>query len=495
MVHELVVKMESKVAELRDLIAQVGEAPLSVLPSHRIGIGITTHNRPEVFKKSYSEIVKYSPGCKIVVVDDASVVPVEGATFRFSTNVGIAVAKNKCFELLDDCDHIFLFDDDTFPTTYDWYLPYVMSKEPHLMYIFEDLKTGRALNDTAVIYSGQDVIAYSHPRGCMCYFDHICLTAVGGMSPQFGRWGWEHPDLSNRIFNAGLTSFRYMDVPGSSQWFYSGDENATVASTVGGAERQKWINRNQDIYSTRKHSAEYVPYKPISDLILTCYYTGVVDPQRGQKWTPDTGNVLPLINSVKALNGPKLVILSDCMQPGEYDGFTVVEDACVINPYFQRWLSYGKYLRQNPGRYTQVFCVDATDVEVLQDPFKKMVPEYIYCGSEESNLSNEWMTTHHRNPKLLDFFKAHQMDVLLNAGILGGPVSKVAGFCGRIMDTYAEMCADTFYKKQDGPGDTDMGVFNYVLRKLMPPDVLYGSFVNTRFKADERNSYSWFKHK
>ena len=100
----------------------------SVNTSSKIGIGITTHNRYDIFKKSYDEINRFLPsGAVLVVVDDASDTPVKEATFRFNENVGIAKAKNKCFELLYDsgCEHFFLFDDDCYPLVEDWYKPYM----------------------------------------------------------------------------------------------------------------------------------------------------------------------------------------------------------------------------------------------------------------------------------------------------------------------------------------------------------------------------------
>ena len=87
----------------------------------KIGIGLTTHNRPEVLEKSLAEHRKFLPEVAVlVVVDDASHPPAKapGATlFRFPHNAGIAAAKNKCIELLMDagCTHFFLFDDDSWP--------------------------------------------------------------------------------------------------------------------------------------------------------------------------------------------------------------------------------------------------------------------------------------------------------------------------------------------------------------------------------------------
>ena len=127
----------------------------------RVGVGVTTHNRKESLDAALRNIRKYLPeGAKLVVVDDASTTPVPEADFRFHRNVGIAVAKNKCLELLDDCDHIFLFDDDCWPKCADWWKPYVESPEPHLMYVFRDFAVGKkSLQDIEVVYDDEVRIA------------------------------------------------------------------------------------------------------------------------------------------------------------------------------------------------------------------------------------------------------------------------------------------------------------------------------------------------
>lgn len=122
----------------------------------KIGIGITTHNRYDVYQNTLEHITKLAPkGAEIVVVDDASDEVVPEATYRFTINAGIARAKNKCLELLQDCDHIFLFDDDTYPLIEDWHVPYVYNKEPHLCYIFKNF-TNRHLGDCHELYRSTD---------------------------------------------------------------------------------------------------------------------------------------------------------------------------------------------------------------------------------------------------------------------------------------------------------------------------------------------------
>jgi hypothetical protein len=462
-----------------------------------------------VFKKTLDMICRYATeGVKLAIVDDGSDIPVEEADYRFDTNVGIARAKNKCFELLDDCEHIFLFDDDCYPVTFGWWKPYIESGEPHLMYIFKDFADGKKLNDNIVLYEDGKLRAWSHPRGVMCYFRRECLEQVGGMDPIYGRWGWEHPDLSDRIFNAGLTKFRYADVVGSDKLFYSADEHRTVKSTVWGADRAKQIRRNKELYEARKGSTEYIPYRQKENIVLTSYFTEQPDPQRGMKWEYDSSVVVPLLTSTAGI--VPVVILYDA-KPGTHNkagGYLDDYDrndrpdyvrrhrvTTCINPYSQRWISYYEYLVANRHKIDKVFCVDATDVEMLKDPFPHMEPGKLYTGDEPGQIGCEWMTRHHKSPVLQAFFKSYGKKQIVNAGLLGGDVDTVIEFCKAMMDFYFEAESDSFHKKQPNAGMTDMGAFNYIVYTRFADRMQHGEMVNTRFKANERNNISWFKHK
>lgn len=470
-------------------------------PSLTIGIGITTQNRGEVFTMALSHIYNRSKGCKIVIVDDASTRPVNvptdvATTFRFNTVQGIAAAKNKCFELLEDCEHIFLFDDDTWPLVDNWYLPYINSREPHLMYIFQDFSTSTKLNDTKVLYKDSTMVAYTHARGCMCYFKRVCLEKAGGMYTGFGRWGYEHPDLSNRIYNQGLTTFRYMDVVDSNKLIYSLDEHEKVQSTVPatGAERQTLIRRNKPIYDARINSNEFIPYKVKEDIILTCYFNTVADPQRGEKWKGDVKDIDLLISS---LHGMKAVILTDCLHPNctNVPNVKIVQVETAINPYFQRWVSYKQYIQDHKDSLRYVFCVDATDVEVLRNPFPRMHPGVLYTGDEVDALLNEWMYNHHKHPTLLDMYQNMGALQILNAGLCGGDTKILIEFMTKLIDFYSTCEEDAFKGKVPNAGLTDMGAFNYVARNYFYDSLQHGTQINTRFKANEKNNISWFKHK
>jgi len=490
----------------------------------KIGIGITTHNRPEAFKKCITAILEYCPSYfgwsnfVIVVVDDASdfeYVHRDFVTYkhfkmdvhRFDVNVGIARAKNKALEMLYNagCEHFFLFDDDTYPLVDDWWKPYVESREPHLMYIFEHFANAKGPNDMIKIYQDEEISAYSHVRGCMLYYKRIVLDTVGGMDIAFGKWGHEHGDLSNRIYSAGLTRFRYMDVANSKGIFYAADEqeHGKFKSTVPGHQRIDLLNASKAIYEAQYNKPFYREFREKSDsiqrdgkkpLFLTAYFTTLDDPQRpGQKkefFSPDFAAYAGSI----ALYHSHCTILTDHHSEVLYDRCNLVRVPVCGNPYFQRWMSYYEYLIRHKDSISWTFMTDCTDVELLKMP----EPERgkIYVGDEPDLIGKStWLQYHHKHPKLQTFYKIYRLNQMVNAGILGGYVEDVLPFIRSIIDTYIQMLHESATNKVFGPGMTDMGIFNYVAYAQFADKISHGKHVNTRFKANERNDISWFKHK
>lgn len=489
-------------SEFIDKLDELKKLALSVEASTSIGIGITTHNRYDIFKKTFEEMKRFAPAnAKIVVVDDASDKPVPEATYRFNQNAGIARAKNKCFELLYDagCEHFFLFDDDCYPVVEDWHKPYIESKEPHLNYIFEEFsgQNKPLLNDTLLLYKDSNIRAYSHVRGCMCYYKRICLAVCGGMSPLFGRWGYEHPDLSNRIYNAGLTSFRYMDVLDSGKLFYSRDEQTGNAdSTVQGTARTECITTNSKIYDARKDIAEYVEFREKENIILTCFFTKVKDTQRENETAmkADKGLLKPLIDSMR---GQRLIVLTDCFKSEKESSVEYVEvETSLNNVYFQRWVSYYQYLLQNKDKINRVFIVDGTDVQMLNNPFSSMEAGKLYVGDEAEKTGCEWLEKYHPHKMIQDFIKQNENKVLLNAGLIGGDIGVIIPFINKFLAFYFQSVSDSyFYKDRPDAGVFDMGLFNYIARTHFADQVVHGTQVNTVFKAEKPNCVSWFKHK
>lgn len=490
--------------QLRDTISTLESINLGA--REKIGIAINTHNRPEMLLRCVENVRKFAPpNSEIVIVDDASSttnpVPVD---FRFDKNVGISVAKNKSLELLYNkgCKHIFLFDDDTWPTSDRWWEPYCNSREPHLMYIFQRFKNGSSADSCKVMHSDENIVAYSKPRGCMLYYDRVCLDTVGGMFSGFEKWGWEHVDLSDRIFNAGLTSFPYMDVAGD-RFIHSDDEvNSNINTTVSFTSRAELIAANSKLYESRFGSSEYCPFAKKINIFLTCMLFGAIDPQRPKPEDAiKLSDLSVLANSVRLIGG-HLVVLHDGVQEdtllkfihdNKLDGFLTFHKVprCSSNPYFYRWVIYRDYILKNKHLIDSVICVDATDVEILSQPNWDIIRARLVTGDEISILNDHsgWMRKNHPGKLSEAFLSSYGKVQMLNAGTLGSSADRVVDFCSKIIH----------YWQSDGSDHvTDMLIFNYVCRTFFLVDMYHGRSVTTPFKISElngKNDYAWIKHK
>jgi hypothetical protein len=214
----------------------------------RIGIGLSTTPNRDVYKHSFTQLFKYMPQVQFdfALIDD-------------DQYLGIAATKNKLLSKLDQCDHIFLFDDDCYPITDDWWKPYVEHTEPHLMYQFK--LPGKPISDMQEVYRDDKTVAYTHTRGAMIYLERRVLDVVGGFDPAYGKYGFEHADFTNRTHNAGLTTHRAMDVPNSHDLLYCLDQDGKVESSLSDAERRASLAKNYRYYRQQKNSKAYKEYR------------------------------------------------------------------------------------------------------------------------------------------------------------------------------------------------------------------------------------------
>lgn len=449
-----------------------------------IGIGITTRNRPEVLEHTINEIRRLSPaGSHIVIVDDASDTPVYSA-IRFDENVGIARAKNACLEALmadPNIQHIFLFDDDAYPLVENWWEPYVNSPEPHLMRIFPDLVNEKVkLNDIKVIYEGDGHIAYTGPRGIMLYVERRVVDAVGGMDVAYGKWGYEHGDWSNRIHNAGFSTWRFADVIGGEKLIYSLDEHSEVNRNVPHHDRQAAMRTNMRRYYDNWNSSEYKEFRAMHNVVLTCLFTGK-DPQR-----PHMRMSLPQLDPLlDTLKGHEVIVFTNEPNVFLYEGkYAQHCDLGAENVYFQRWITYWRWLRDHP-EIEYVWCVDGTDVKLLRDPWK-LEPGTLYLGSEQHTVSTPWLRENHPLAEVGITVDLHPDAILLNAGLVGGERAIVMEFIFDIIRQWQTAEINVFHKKGESPGIGDMGVLNVVGHSPKWQGRIHtGPDVNTIFKQNQ----------
>lgn len=206
-----------------------------------IGIGITTFRRPDMLLKCMEQILKHTEwDCYMALADDSE------------TEHGVAASKNRCIKVLmsnPDVDHIFLFDDDTWPNEDGWEKPYIDSGMNHLAYIwYPEWDNHR---ECWPLEGRDDITEWNTSNGCLLYYTRKALETVGGMRPQFGKWGFEHLEHSHRIYRSGLTPAPFISLT-DQRGIYACDEHdehfKDGASTITPAQRREWYERNMALY-------------------------------------------------------------------------------------------------------------------------------------------------------------------------------------------------------------------------------------------------------
>lgn len=213
-------------------------------------VAITTRNREKSFYDTYNSVKQFTDN--IIVVDDASDINYANADFRFESRVGIPRAKNKCIELFmnTNSEHLFLLDDDVIIKDKVFFERYIESKYNHLSFCF-----------TPIVKRQNDIKIHQVANGCAMYYNRICFDVVGGFDTSFGLGKYEHADLSRRIFNAGLTPYKYFDLIGSKYWIKSLDNKKEIKRSFSMKEMGKLLKDGIDYFHSQEYSTRFIDYE------------------------------------------------------------------------------------------------------------------------------------------------------------------------------------------------------------------------------------------
>lgn len=221
----------------------------------------------------------------------------------------------------------------------------------------------------------------------------------------------------------------------------------------------------------------------MTDVVVTCILNNTKDPQRGRRISRRHATFAALQQSVVERH-LRLVILHDCLRHTASPTTTFVEVAKGGNPYFHRWQVIADWLET--ADVDRVWCVDATDVVMLHDPFPHMQPGVLYSGSEPRRLGvddehMEWLRSGH--PTYAAFCDAHPERWYMNPGILGG-------------DTVDVLRAARMLAAYEAPTElTDMGAWQHIAY-LFDDKLVTGHPVHTEYRAyDHTNPDAWWAHK
>jgi hypothetical protein len=133
---------------------------------------------------------------------------------------------------------------------------------------------------------------------------------------------------------------------------------------------------------------------------------------------------------------------------------------------------------------------------MLRDPFPEMHDGKIYVGYEPTVVGCDWMRSNHKAEHLVRFMDNNHYKPLLNAGLVGGSREMVMEFIHAIFRQFTDQkIRNALWWDTQDIGIGDMAAFNYVAYTMFGSVIETGPKVCTTFKANERNGWSWWKHK
>lgn len=229
-------------------------------------------------------------------------------------------------------------------------------------------------------------------------------------------------------------------------------------------------------------------------LVIASYFNSLPDPQREITWQEAPDDLFPLIDSV-VKNGEQIRIFHDC-----FDNPPIIKNCEWIRVLptteyaltVYRWIVYYDYLQNLEYLPDSIFCVDSTDVEMLNNPFELIDDKTLYCGSDQDwKVKNRVLEKKGKiftAPDYLSVLKENADQQMLNAGIIGGSSEVVLEFLQELVPLHERYSKNI--KKS-----LDMPAFNYVILKFFSSRFITGHPIHTPFKREIYDQTCWWKHK
>ena len=214
----------------------------------KIGIGITTWKRPEMFKKLLDKLKNLDDRFVFSLVFDGDKTnwvqynlssiyedfPKKYKTYQYWVNAGVARCKNKAINLLKDfkdVDYYFLLDDDIDILDLSVFDRYIEMSQftglQHLMFL--GIPPNKVT--TTVMYSEtQGITINEHAQGAFMMFTKKHLDNIGDFDEKFHN-ALEHVDMTYRSYTSQNLPFWYfIDILGSEELLKEISPESTITN-------------------------------------------------------------------------------------------------------------------------------------------------------------------------------------------------------------------------------------------------------------------------
>lgn len=231
--------------------------------SNNIGVGILSYNRLSSLRRLIDSILRHTDlkSTTVFISDDGSDDEAllsylrqlddtnNFVVLRNKQNLGIAGNSNRLIRCLSRFSHGIILNDDVEVLKNGWDNFYVdamkKSKLHHLLYRQVGVygaKLGDICNKNDVNLRKVD----SRPHGAVMAFTREMLVKCGYFNEEYGMYGMEHVDWSQRAWEFGLQPQGFFDVDGSHKFFRINSDESAVP------KRSEKLHAARKIFESRK---------------------------------------------------------------------------------------------------------------------------------------------------------------------------------------------------------------------------------------------------
>lgn len=265
-----------------------------MINGEKIGVGIVTCNREQLFKKCYNSISNCEYVDFLCISEDSTIDYRESGGKNTTSyikkyipefngkiwlcvsniNIGVGKSKNVCIEKLlnEGCEHIFIIEEDIFIKDPDVFEKYINASKASGIQHFNFSQHGRMNktingepNPKLNIRYGEEIVAlYPHCVGAFSYYSRKCLDSVGLLDEEYFN-ACEHVDHTYEIIKAGMHPpfWYFADIDLS--WEYLGDEEWSIEkSTISSHPNHQQMMKDADRIFVKKHG-HYPGQTPLVD--------------------------------------------------------------------------------------------------------------------------------------------------------------------------------------------------------------------------------------
>lgn len=249
------------------------------------------------------------------------------------------------------------------------------------------------------------------------------------------------------------------------------------------------------------------PKDKCSIMILTTYFTTIVDWQRQKKAEVDFWKIEQLYKGVIQL-GLNMTLVYDELPENVINTYTCDRfhfERVNLNDFDRRYgvndvrYFFFQRLVSSNGHWQTIFIIDAFDVQVVMNPCSAVKRGTLYVGTESDDLRRHpWMAVRfkHMGGKYLTWFEKVLPRVkIVNCGLTGGSREIMLQLLGQMVQVLSDP-AMLIMRKRSEEINVNMAALNYIVYNVFQGKFTGGAPMHSKYKSFETNRTDvWFIHK